>query len=287
MQVEQLTEGQEFSPYKLFYGIFIPECLMAYRGLTCTAKCVWGTLARRAGKNTSVSPSQGELADMCGISRSTCISALQELEKQHFIVSEGQREIKRYTFLLHPVLLAAVSKKSGKKPASETDKPCSEISQPLVANSDKPLSENTTSLVANSDKPCSEFGQLYNNEFKSTEKSTEKSNSNREVADDKSPLKTLIDCYLDTVQRVCCSPNDNKFAQELIARSDYDFDIVEATIKYVKRHSSSKINSLTYFRDSINEALIVGRAPEECKEGNYGDRSSSGTSRPNLPNLTI
>ena len=38
----QLRVGQLFNPYKLFTGIFIPEALAKYRGVSCGAKLVYG-----------------------------------------------------------------------------------------------------------------------------------------------------------------------------------------------------------------------------------------------------
>src|SRR5258705_1421106 len=59
--------GQPFNPYKLFTGIFIPEALVRYRGLSCWAKVAYGRLARYAGENGEGWPAIPTLAGEMGI----------------------------------------------------------------------------------------------------------------------------------------------------------------------------------------------------------------------------
>jgi hypothetical protein len=48
--------GERFNPYQRFPGIFIPEPICMFRGLSPGAKLVYGRLCRYAGENGEVYP---------------------------------------------------------------------------------------------------------------------------------------------------------------------------------------------------------------------------------------
>ncbi len=97
--------GQEFIPYRMFTGAFLPEALMRYTGVSASAKLVWARLARYAGERGLAYPSQSTLAGDCGISLRCCKECLKALETLGFIVRKGMvRQNVAWGFLLHPCL---------------------------------------------------------------------------------------------------------------------------------------------------------------------------------------
>ena len=48
-EVPPRVVGQAFNPYKFFTGIFIPEQICRYKGLSTGAKLIYGRLCRYAG----------------------------------------------------------------------------------------------------------------------------------------------------------------------------------------------------------------------------------------------
>ena len=72
--------GERFNPHKRFRGIFVPEPICKYRGLSSGAKVVYGRLCRFAGKGGKVYPATTRLADEVGISERQAREYIQELE---------------------------------------------------------------------------------------------------------------------------------------------------------------------------------------------------------------
>jgi hypothetical protein len=81
-----LKEGDFFNPYKLFYGILIPNCISRLTTITSSAKMIWGRLAQYASENGKCYPKQETLANELGLSLSTILRGLKELEDNKFIV---------------------------------------------------------------------------------------------------------------------------------------------------------------------------------------------------------
>lgn len=79
------TPGEVFSPYKMFYGSFLPNYIMRYKGLPAGAKLTWARLAQFAGKDTHAYPSLNTLAKEIGSDRRTVIKYLNKLEKKGFL----------------------------------------------------------------------------------------------------------------------------------------------------------------------------------------------------------
>jgi len=78
--------GQPFNPYRLFYGVWIPEALLRFSDLTDGAKLCYGVLSRYAGDRGRCWPSQQELATaLGGISVRNLRRHLKELESKGFI----------------------------------------------------------------------------------------------------------------------------------------------------------------------------------------------------------
>ena len=102
--------GQVFNPHGLFTGVFIPNCLVKYKGISSTAKMCWGRLKQYAGKDGAAFPSQETLAEEIGISKRQCVNVLNVLEKQGFIrriIPNGNEKwlhkTTHYLFLWHNI----------------------------------------------------------------------------------------------------------------------------------------------------------------------------------------
>ena len=85
--------GERFNPYKRFLGVFIPEPICKYRGLSPGAEVIYGRLCRYSG-NGDVYPATETLADEVGISERQAREYIRELERAKFI--EVDHENKRY-----------------------------------------------------------------------------------------------------------------------------------------------------------------------------------------------
>lgn len=120
--------GQPFNPYQTFTGIFIPECLVKYRGITASSKICYGRLARYAGKDGEAYPSQETLAAEIGLDKRQCVRVLNMLEKEGFIrriVPTGPdrwlHKTTHYVFLWHPVFDGPRTEEQPKKHGGNGD----------------------------------------------------------------------------------------------------------------------------------------------------------------------
>ena len=77
--------GQLFSPFRMFVGSFVPNCLMEYTEITPTQKLLWARLAQYAGQDGRCFPQQKTLAKNVGISIPAVRKALYVLEEKGFI----------------------------------------------------------------------------------------------------------------------------------------------------------------------------------------------------------
>lgn len=109
-----LVAGQRFNPFNIFTGVYIPEVLARYRGLSPLAKITWGRLARYAGENGECYPSLETLASEVAVKKRRICQVVQELMKKGFIDREkrygrGGQTSNAYFFLAHPVFLEAMA----------------------------------------------------------------------------------------------------------------------------------------------------------------------------------
>ena len=102
--------GQQFNPYRLFTGAFIPNALMQYTGLTQGAKLVWARLAQYTGEKGEAYPKIITLAKDVGVEERQCQRYLKELENKKFIKvlrAEGFNKVlhktNRYIFLWNEI----------------------------------------------------------------------------------------------------------------------------------------------------------------------------------------
>ena len=95
--------GQIFNPYRLFYGVFIPEGLLRFPGVSPGAKLCYGRLARYAGERGVCWPLQCDLARELGVSVRNVRRYLQELQSEFFIRARqrGLNRSNEYEFLWH------------------------------------------------------------------------------------------------------------------------------------------------------------------------------------------
>ena len=120
-QVPRFSIGQPFNPYKLFTGIFIPEALVRYRGLTCGAKIAYGRLARFAGANGDCWPSVPTLASEMGIGATQARTYVHELRDERFIAIEQRPGTSGvYKFLWHEAFDGEIGDKRKAPPLRKT-----------------------------------------------------------------------------------------------------------------------------------------------------------------------
>lgn len=105
-----LKTGDVFNPFKLFVGLFIPNALARYGGVSSSAKLVWGRLSQFAGENGACFPSQKTLAKEIGVGERQVRRLLLELEQQKFIAynrPQGKGRLNHltceYVFLWHEI----------------------------------------------------------------------------------------------------------------------------------------------------------------------------------------
>lgn len=119
--VPTLRIGQPFNPYKLFTGIFIPEALVRYRGLSPGGKLVYGRFARYAGEDGGCWPAIPTLAAEIGIGTTQTRIYVHELKKKRFIAIEerpGTSGI--YKFLWHEAFAGAIGDRRKAPPLRKT-----------------------------------------------------------------------------------------------------------------------------------------------------------------------
>ena len=95
-----LQVGERFNPYQRFDGIFIPEAIYKYRGISPGAKLVYGRLCRYAGANGDAYPAVATLGNELGISREQTRLYLRELEALKFIQSDPEPGYRSHYFFL-------------------------------------------------------------------------------------------------------------------------------------------------------------------------------------------
>ena len=109
----RLRVGDPFNPYKIFYGIFLPDGLVGYDNdkLSWGAKILWGKLAKFAGQDGDCYPSQDTLAKQMGsVSVRTIRDYSTALVRERFIraIQKGLNQSNHYHFLWHECLKSSL-----------------------------------------------------------------------------------------------------------------------------------------------------------------------------------
>jgi len=95
--------GEPFNPRRLFYGVFIPEALLAAE-LPATAKLLYGLLARYAGAEGRCWPAQARLAAALHLTERSIRELLGRLEAAGLIRRRRRGATTDvYEFLWHPL----------------------------------------------------------------------------------------------------------------------------------------------------------------------------------------
>lgn len=102
-RVFQITEGSPFVAYRLLTGIFIPDCLIGYHGISAQAKICLCRLMRYAGKRSNCWPGVDKLAEQLNVSDRSVRAYLKELTDDGFIAvnQRGLGQTNEYTILKH------------------------------------------------------------------------------------------------------------------------------------------------------------------------------------------
>ena len=80
-----MQNGQEYNPYKVFVGIFIPNLVIQDHNLSPGAKITFGIMCQFAGKKGLCFPRQEVIAERMGVSKRQVINYLNELKKEKYI----------------------------------------------------------------------------------------------------------------------------------------------------------------------------------------------------------
>lgn len=89
--------GDQFNPYRMFTGIFIPNVILSYEKISLGAKVCYGRLCQYAGENGYAYPSHQTLADELGVSRRMAQRYLKELEQDGLIKVIHRKNNNTYT----------------------------------------------------------------------------------------------------------------------------------------------------------------------------------------------
>lgn len=110
-----METGTRFNPWRMFTGIYIPNCIVELTEISSEAKLIWGRLSQYLGEGRNKDychPKQETLSVELGIPLTSIRRAIKELEKNKFIEIErpdGQNRLKhlssRYYFLWHQSLV--------------------------------------------------------------------------------------------------------------------------------------------------------------------------------------
>lgn len=103
-----MKPGEIFNPWKLFTGLFVPNALARFPGLSPGAKLLYGRLAQYAGKDGACYPSQETLAVEIGVTDRWVRKLIMELQDGGFIKAVRPKgtdrlnhKTSRYVFLWH------------------------------------------------------------------------------------------------------------------------------------------------------------------------------------------
>ena len=115
-----MNEGDVFDPAGLFLGSYTPNCLLRFKGIPYSAKCLWSRLLQFKGKNPTAWPSVETLAQEMQLSTSQIKRLMAILVEHKFIrrtLPAGQGRLAhrttRYEFLWHECFEGAHIRSSG------------------------------------------------------------------------------------------------------------------------------------------------------------------------------
>ena len=96
-----MQNGQEYNPYKIFVGIFIPNLIIQDQNLSPGAKIAFGMLCQFAGKDGKCYPGQDKISEKMGVSSRQVINYLNELKEERYIKTsrKGMGKSNSYVFL--------------------------------------------------------------------------------------------------------------------------------------------------------------------------------------------
>ena len=80
-----MKNGECFNPYKVFNGVFIPNCIVEAIDIPPSAKLLYGLLSSYAGKNGLCYPPQAELAEKLNLKEDTIKRILYLLSETGYI----------------------------------------------------------------------------------------------------------------------------------------------------------------------------------------------------------
>ena len=80
-----MKEGDVFIPYKVFIGVFIPNCVLEAEDLPPSAKLLYGVLSSYSGKNGRCYPSQAVIAEKVKLKEDTVYRLLHILSMGGYI----------------------------------------------------------------------------------------------------------------------------------------------------------------------------------------------------------
>lgn len=97
--------GEPFSPYRVFTGIFIPDALVAYTGISAAEKICLARLYKYAGRTQKCWPGQDELAAELGADIRSVQRYIQHLQEAGFIKVQqrGMGTTNEYVMIGHRV----------------------------------------------------------------------------------------------------------------------------------------------------------------------------------------
>jgi hypothetical protein len=80
-----MKNGEDFNPYKVFNGVFIPNCIVEATDIPPSAKLLYGLLSSYAGQNGKCYPPQSELAEKLNLKEDTIKRILYLLSDTGYI----------------------------------------------------------------------------------------------------------------------------------------------------------------------------------------------------------
>lgn len=133
--------GEIFIPHKKFFGCVVPNWLLKQKNIGPIAKLCYGRLAQFSGNDGRCYPKQGTLSEEIGVTRTSVVFALKELEELKLITRQKPkgRDIllhkpDSYSFIVHELFIDELNKHS----EDLTCEPeCKENEHPDVKNTKK------------------------------------------------------------------------------------------------------------------------------------------------------
>lgn len=149
-----------FNPFGLFHGVFIPEALIQFSGLSPGAKIAYGRLVRYAGQDGACHPRQTTLAREIGVTDRQVRSYIGELTTLGFlrVVRKGLHAPNEYFFLWHPIFNGSDRKEvsaQDRKLRSHQDRNETSAPIPRESREENQVEENhsSSSIQANQKTP--------------------------------------------------------------------------------------------------------------------------------------